>query len=171
MAWIPSPDGNGVVPYVDPFKAAFTEGKRQIMRNLRKRCEAVRVIAIKPKYAKLIYEGKKHWEFRKAPPPLMEPLYIYESAPVCRITGVIVFSSMIRGLVSDVFELIRHNTAFTKNLTGISRNDLLAYAGKRGSVAALRVSMVERCDSAIHLGCKPPQNWGTFYIKKDEDNA
>ena len=126
------------------------------------------LMSIKPKYAKLIYEGKKQWEFRKAPPPLMVPMFIYESAPVSRITGIIVFSSMIRGVVSDVWELITHNKAFTKNLTGISWSDLLEYSGKDRAVAALRVCQVERCAAPVELQCAPPQNWGTFYYKDDE---
>lgn len=28
------------------------------------------IMAIKPRFAELIYEGRKVWEFRKAPPPL-----------------------------------------------------------------------------------------------------
>lgn len=129
------------------------------------------VISIKPNYAKLIYEGKKQWEFRKAPPPLLKELFVYESAPVSCITGVIIFSSMICGSVCDVYESIRQNTAFTKNLTGISFSNLLDYVGRGQSVAALRVGAFRRFPSPAPLVCKPPQNWGTCCIANNLKNS
>ena len=35
------------------------------------------IMAIKPRFAKLIYEGRKVWEFRKTPPPLMRLVLVY----------------------------------------------------------------------------------------------
>lgn len=46
------------------------------------------VLSIKPKYAKLIYEGKKTLELRKTVPlKNVERVYLYETAPVCKVTG------------------------------------------------------------------------------------
>ena len=45
------------------------------------------ILSIKPKYAKMIYEGTKAWEFRKKAPPVGVPMLIYESAPVSKVTG------------------------------------------------------------------------------------
>ena len=75
----------------DLFNLAFLEAhpeiKSKIMRKIRR--PKVIVMALKPKYAKAIYEGRKNWEFRKAPPPLFHTIYIYESAPVSAINRTI----------------------------------------------------------------------------------
>ena len=56
--------------------------KARARRRADRRARTVLVLAIKPKYAKAIYEGRKHWEFRKSPPPIFREMYVYESAPV-----------------------------------------------------------------------------------------
>lgn len=60
--------------------------------------QKVIVMAIKPKYAKAIYEGRKNWEFRKAPPPLFKTILLYETAPVSAVTGVVVFGEPVTAL-------------------------------------------------------------------------
>ena len=67
-------EGWEVISPIDKFR-------RQQHRNFMMTHEKVIVMAIKPKYAKAIYEGKKTWEFRKNPPPLNTWIAIYESAP------------------------------------------------------------------------------------------
>ena len=52
------------------FLATHPDVRRKIRAEYRKAHPAVIVMAIKPKYAKAIYEGRKNWEFRKAPPPI-----------------------------------------------------------------------------------------------------
>lgn len=119
------------------------------------------VMAIKPKYAKAIYDGRKNWEFRKAPPPLFKDIYIYESAPVSKITGVVMFSESVRGCPASVYDIVKNCRAYTKNLPGISFSDLETYAG-RSLVTALRVYRVRQLDHDICFDAKPPQNWGTY---------
>lgn len=126
------------------------------------------VMAIKPKYAKAIYEGRKNWEFRKAPPPLFKDIYIYESAPVSKITGVVMFSESVRGCPLIVYEIAKHCWSDTKNLPGISEEDLEIYAG-RSLVTALRVYRARRLDHEICFQAKPPQNWGTYYAVHAEE--
>ncbi len=50
------------------FLAAHPDIRRKIRAEYRKAHPPVIVMAIKPKFAKAIYEGRKNWEFRKAPP-------------------------------------------------------------------------------------------------------
>jgi predicted transcriptional regulator len=49
------------------------------------------ILAIKPKYAELIYSGEKEWEFRKSFPKKFDIkkdiIFLYETAPISRITG------------------------------------------------------------------------------------
>ena len=47
------------------FLAAHPDIRRKIRAEYRKAHPPVIVMAIKPKYAKAIYEGRKNWEFRR----------------------------------------------------------------------------------------------------------
>ena len=51
------------------FLAGNPDVRRKLRAEYRKAHPPVIVMSIKPKYAKAIYEGRKNWEFRKAPPP------------------------------------------------------------------------------------------------------
>ena len=135
-------------------------------RRADRRARTVLVLAIKPKYAKAIYEGRKNWEFRKAPPPLFREMYVYESAPVSAVTGTIAFSESVTGVPLAVWDIVKTNKCFTRNLTGISFPGLEAYAGKH-IVTALRVYEPKRFDKPVKFGSRPPQNWGKYLIPRD----
>ena len=124
------------------------------------------VMAIKPKYAKAIYAGKKNWEFRKAPPPLFKTIYLYESAPVSAVTGAVVFGEAVTGLPFSVWEIVKTNRCFTKNLPGIRLSDLEEYVGKK-LVTALRVTEAGQFKSPIPLESAPPQNWRRFTLVRN----
>ena len=119
------------------------------------------VMAIKPKYAKAIYEGRKTWEFRKAPPPLYTRIYLYESAPVSAITGWVYFCESITGIPRAVWDMAKYARSFGRNLPGITEAELEKYTGK-GLVTALHVLEATRSDKPIQFDAKPPQNWGRF---------
>ena len=143
------------------FLATHPDIRRNIRAEYRKAHPPVIVMAIKPKYAKAIYEGRKNWEFRKAPPPIYKWIYIYESAPVSRITGRIIFCAAVSGTWLDVWEMVKTNRCFTRNLAGIKLVELEDYAGKH-DVTALRVYKAEKLEHDVALNAKPPQNWGRF---------
>ena len=144
------------------FLAANPEIRKRLMKEYDKSHPKVIVMSLKPKYAKAIYEGRKNWEFRKTPPPLFKEIYIYESAPVSEITGTVVFTEEIRGVPLSVYEIVKTNKCFTRNLPGISYSELEEYAGRLNLVSALRVHRAERLEHPITFSAKPPQNWGTF---------
>ena len=51
------------------------------------------VLAIHPKWATLIYSGEKTIEWRKSFPKIYYPrmkIFLYETAPICRVTGFFV---------------------------------------------------------------------------------
>ena len=120
------------------------------------------IMAIKPRFAKMIYEGRKVWEFRKAPPPLMRLVYVYESAPVSAVTGTLMFRSKVQGILDDVWETVTRAKVFTCNGTGIGYNSLREYVGDSRTVAALRVCAVEKMDKPVKILFRPPQNWCTL---------
>jgi predicted transcriptional regulator len=144
------------------FLSANPEIRKRLKKEYDKSHPKVIVMSMKPKYARAIYEGRKNWEFRKAPPPLFKTIYIYESAPVSKITGTVVFSEEIRGVPPSVYEIVKTNKCFTKNIPGITAFELQIYTGSHNLVSALRVLHAERLDHTINFSAKPPQNWGTF---------
>lgn len=133
--------------------------------------EKVYIMAIKPKYAKAIYEGKKNWEFRKVPPPLLEPILLYESAPVSAITGMVLFGVEIKSLPSTVYELVRTNKTFCQNQPGITLKELQEYAGKKKCVSALRVIEHSRFEKAKLMGVNPPVNWGRYFLAPADEKG
>jgi predicted transcriptional regulator len=151
---------------INTMNQAFLAANPEIRKSLKKAYDKshpkVIVMSLKPKYAKAIYEGRKNWEFRKTPPPLFKTIYIYESAPVSKITGTVLFSEEIRGVPLSVYEIVKTNKCFTRNLPGISYSELEEYAGSLNLVSALRVHRAERLEHPITFSAKPPQNWGTF---------
>ena len=158
---------------VNTMNQVLLAANPEIRKSLKKAYDEshpkVIVMSLRPKYAKAIYEGRKNWEFRKTPPPLFKTIYIYESAPVSKITGKIIFTNEIRGLPSSVYEIAKSNRLFLRNLPGISYSKLEEYAGSLNLVSALRVYRAERLDHTINFSAKPPQNWGTFrgFLRKD----
>lgn len=140
--------------------------KARAAQRAERRARAVMVLALKPKYAKAIYEGKKNWEFRKAPPPIFREMYVYESAPVSAITGTITFSESVTGVPIAVWDIVKSNKCFTRNLTGISLEALEAYTGKH-TVTALRVMDAKRFDEPVKTKVRPPQNWGRYYLPRN----
>lgn len=149
---------------MSPWNAAFLLSHPDFARKVlrRPKLPSIIVMALKPVYAKAIYEGKKQWEFRKVPPPLFSQILIYESAPVSAVTGFVYFSESITGCSAVVWDMVRLNRIFTKNLTGIGLPQLRAYAGKH-LVSALRVYEAVRFDSPVPWKANPPQNWGRYH--------
>ena len=122
------------------------------------------IMAIKPRFAKMIYDGKKQWEFRKVPPPLMRLVYVYESVPVSAITGTLIFRSKVEGIVVDVWETVTRGKVFELNLTGIGLEALKDYVGKNKTVAALRVACPERFEKPVKIAFRPSMNWCTLDV-------
>ena len=123
------------------------------------------ILAIKPKYAEAIYSGKKRWEFRKAPPPVPGWVYLYESAPVSKITGHVYIGFKVQGQPEDVWGITKLQSLIGGS-TGISRPEFKAYVGKAKSVAACATFSAERYPEPIALnpGVRPPQNWGRYVV-------
>ena len=91
-------------------------------------------------------------------------------APVSKVTGWLYFSESVTGIPLVVWDIVKSNRVFTKNLTGISLEDLQAYAGKK-LVTALRVYEPTRCEHPIAFDAKPPQNWGRFFYASRPTNV
>ena len=122
------------------------------------------ILSIHPKYAKAIYEGRKHWEFRTVPPPIDQPIYIYETAPICRVTGMVSFAYAVSGVPEYIWNVVKslgHFHGAGMNKPGISRDAFYAYAKGKPSITALRIEVQGRWNQSESLpaGFRPPQNW------------
>lgn len=71
------------------------------------------------------------------------------------------FSESVTGIPLAVWDIVKTNKCYTKNLAGISLPDLENYAGNK-LVTALRVHRFERFDKPIPFEAKAPQNWGRY---------
>lgn len=120
------------------------------------------VMAIKPKYATAIYEGKKEWEFRTVPPPIGKEVYLYESAPVSAITGVVKFDEEITA-INGVSAYL--SARLVRDKPGVSLDEIDKYAGGK-KLTALRVGKIERFTQQVKwpINTRPPMNWGEYYI-------
>lgn len=126
------------------------------------------ILSIKPKYARMIYDGIKRWEFRKAPPPVPGWVLLYESAPVSAVTGTVYLGARIQGESECVWDLVKHQKSIG-NGTGITLREFRSYVGPKRKVAACATFFAERFDSPVPLPAHvhPPQNYGTYVIADD----
>ena len=128
----------------------------------------VLVMSIKPQYADAIYSGTKQFEFRKKPPTNLKAVYlVYESAPVSKLTGTVMFcgSFTVRAgaMVGFICRLMKVKKAEAVSMMGISEKELIAYAGGQNNlVTALMVANAERDSHYEQYRIRPPQNWGTI---------
>lgn len=123
------------------------------------------ILSIKPKWAKLIYEGKKTIEWRKTLPMKTDPkllrdgdpnvkVYLYETTPVKAITGFFYWGGTT---CCDA----RNMTEDTKGLVPIK--DLKAYQGERCSLNAWHIDLPTKLFKKYSIQefnlNRPPQSW------------
>lgn len=123
------------------------------------------VLAIHPKWATLIYSGKKTIEFRKSFPKIYYPLmkiFIYETAPVCRVTGYFTWAGTKRFQNVDWTKA----DAYHKKILDagcVPAEELNAYQGQRKMICGWGVEKTVKFDRRLMLldfGINtPPQSW------------
>ena len=103
------------------------------------------LFSIKPIYAKEIFAGRKHFEFRKRPcAHAVERIIIYETAPVCRITGEAEVSGLLCGPPVKLWQM-------TFSHAGISKSAFDRYFEESSSGAAYVLTKPVRYPNAIPL--------------------
>jgi len=124
------------------------------------------ILSIHPKWAKLIYEGKKTLEWRKNTPnaDFIEKVFLYETAPVKRITGCFMYDhyfSMIFGITKD--EKLRDGAQVLIDRGCVPLEDLKKYAGKNKEIFGWKFYKVRKFDTTKQLTDfgleRPPQSW------------
>lgn len=88
------------------------------------------LLSIKPKYAKVILEGKKQYEFRKSKPKDgVNRIIFYASSPQKQVVGEAVIEAILTGTPKEIWEI-------AKTAAGITKKFYFSYyAGKDKAVA------------------------------------
>lgn len=73
------------------------------------------LLSIKPKYAKVILEGKKQYEFRKSKPKSgVNRIIFYASSPQKQVVGEATIERIIEGTPKDIWEIAKTAAGITK---------------------------------------------------------
>ena len=131
------------------------------------------MLSLKPKWAELIYSGKKTVEWRKSAPDTSDDefgkrrIFIYETLPVKKVTGYI--------LLEDILKFYNREIDATEyghviEAGGVPYEDLLKYQNG-GTVCAWLVKSVVKFENPVPLSrfglSRPPQSWQ--YLKEPID--
>lgn len=73
------------------------------------------LLSIKPKYAKIILEGKKQYEFRKSKPKNnVKRIVFYASFPQKQVVGEATIEKIIEGTPKEIWEIAKTAAGITK---------------------------------------------------------
>ena len=88
------------------------------------------LLSIKPKYAKVILEGKKQYEFRKSKPKDgVTRIVFYASSPQKQVVGEATIDEILEGTPKEIWEI-------AKTAAGITKKFYFSYyAGKEKAIA------------------------------------
>lgn len=122
---------------------------------------SVKLMSIKPKWAKEIYSGKKSIEYRKGinTPNVDDLVFLYESDPVKAVTGVILVDCVIKGPARYVWLLsLKGGEPGSLNWARLSQ-----YLDKARYLSALIINSPIKFDEPVPLyNFRPPQSWMTL---------
>src|SRR5882672_10111026 len=125
----------------------------------------IALMSIRPKYAQLIVEGQKTFEFRRlCISSDVVAILIYATAPVRRLVGIASVGTIVEAAPSRLWRLIGSNG-------GISRRELLSYFHGRKKGFAISLRAVRRFPKPLSpgkylKGFRPPQSFQYFELSK-----
>ena len=120
------------------------------------------LLSIKPKYAKVILEGKKLYEFRKNRPQKdVDQIIFYASSPQKELVGEATIEEIIEGSPKEIWEI-------AKSASGITKKDFFAYYKGKEKAFAYKLKNVVIYDKPKELSCygvrQAPQSY--LYVYK-----
>lgn len=128
------------------------------------------IMSIHPKWAEKIYKGEKTMEWRKTDPKNADSLstiFIYETAPICRVTGCMRLNKVI------AYDFVGRIFAIPKYLIDcgcVSPMDLKKYQGKSDYVYGWHIYNPTKFNEPVMLESldlkRPPQSWQ--YLKEEK---
>lgn len=120
------------------------------------------LLSIRPRYARLLFEGTKTVELRRVPPAVSPGslILIYESAPTMALVGAGIVASLEVGRPGSVWSRVRSGA-------GVSRAEYDEYFNGAERAAALHLRDVSRFPHVISLAemrrrwawFRPPQSY------------
>lgn len=120
------------------------------------------LLSIKPRYAKEIYARRKHIELRKRQPNVSfgTPVYMYETLPIGKITGIFVYMGCIVEEKESFWKRYGDLTCVTKKeFFEYYKNEEFAYGWKIGCVVKFeKNNTLEIFDKE-----KAPQSYAIVY--------
>ena len=133
------------------------------------------LMSIKPKWAKELYCGKKTVEFRKSSPSVGSVVFMYECAPVQRVTGAFFVAAVLSAPAYRVW----HQCSCNKDWKpGSVRSDfLLDYAGSSSATCcAILITSPWRFspEESVLLekfAVMPPQSWQRLRANVSAENT
>lgn len=133
------------------------------------------IMSIHPKWAEKIYAGEKMIEWRKNIPQIYFPgmkIYIYETAPVCKVTGLFYWKGNKNLIIRDPDyegQEICEEAKIAIKQGCVPLEDLKKYQGKNEKVFGWLCGLNEKFEKPRPLsdfGLKrPPQSWQ--YLKEE----
>lgn len=116
------------------------------------------IISIKPRYAEMILNGKKKYEFRKN--SFTKPvgrILIYSTKPVGKIVGYFALEEVLRGKPSEIWDLC-------SEFAGMSKGDFYKYFEYKSAAYALKIDKVCKLKKPINpfdfiKGFRPPRSF------------
>lgn len=125
------------------------------------------ILSIKPKWAELIYSGKKTIEWRKSIPKFqnIEKVFLYETYPVKKITGFFYWDGFEQLVFSEPKENKDIHNAAKKiiNAGCVPLEDLKKYKGDRLNLFGWRIKYQTKFEEPWNLDKfylkRPPQSW------------
>ncbi len=126
------------------------------------------ILSIHPKWAKLIYEGKKTIEWRKTTPQKADSqsvIFLYETAPVCKVTGWVRFNGANAVDAAKEQRPFDWQDIFLEQVKQgcVERNELIKYQGNSDYIYAWRVYDPHKANCPMPIADfdieRPPQSW------------
>jgi len=121
------------------------------------------ILSIKPKFAKLIFEGKKKYEFRRTifKNNGVSKVIVYASSPISKVIG----EFEIGDIIEDELNSLWTNT---KEYSGISKEYYKNYFEGKKNGYAIKIQKPKKYKNEVCIkekfGIRPPQSFA--YVKK-----
>lgn len=123
------------------------------------------ILSIKPKWAELIYSGKKTIEWRKSFPKRenIECIYLYETAPVKKVTGFFEWNGFEAIVFTADFNNIFTTAQNVVDAGCVPLEDLKKYIGDRIDLFGWKIKNPQKYKEPLPLSFfhfeRPPQSW------------
>ena len=102
------------------------------------------ILSIRPNFCKMIFSGKKVYEYRKRvfTRSDVDKVYIYATKPICRIVGYFTIAAMIEGSPNNMWKM-------THEGSGIAKEYFDAYFSGCETAHAIKIDEVIKFDTPI----------------------